>query len=188
MASRQVGNGERALQGQACLEGMHEECGHWRGRGAAFNRRRLRREEFTILCGCDCHASCPVTSEKSTAAWRQSCTCPGTDAIRRMLDELPAQPFDIRESAEMWAKSRREFKSRREAFGAARTGAPGQDREHLKDLYAAELRSRGLKIPEGQALDAAIGAHLDGYPAGARLAGQEVVSLGKRLGSFRHPR
>ena len=97
-------------------------------------------------------------------------------------------PFGVRDFAEKWAESRHEFKSRREAFKAAQASAAGQDRGQLKDRYVAELRARGRKIPGDEALDAALAAHLDSYPAGARLAGREVVSLGKRLGSFRRPR
>jgi hypothetical protein len=186
MGSRQAGKGERVLYGQDCLEGMHEECGHWLGSGSARNPRRLRRERFAILCACDCHSSCLATV--GDLAWRQSCTCLGAEAMRRILDEVVALPFGVRDFAEMWAESRHEFKSRREAFKAAQAGAPGQDREQLKALYVAELRSRGRKIPGDAALDAAIAAHMDSYPAGARLAGREVVSLGKRLGSFRRPR
>jgi hypothetical protein len=193
MGSRQADNGERVLYGQDCLEGMHEECGHWRGSGSARNPRRLRRERFTILCGCDCHSSCPVTNEKNTGgdlAWRQSCTCPGAEALRRMLDEVVILPFEVRDFAEMWAESRHEFKSRREAFKAAQAqaSAAGQDREQLKDLYVAELRSRGRRIPGDEALGAAVAAHMDSYPTGARFVGREVISLGKRLGSFRRPR
>jgi hypothetical protein len=150
MGSRQVGNRERVLPSPACVEGMHEECGHWHGAGSAFSFRRLRREGFTILCRCDCHSSCPVTSEKNTVAdqaWRQSCTCPGAEAVRRMRDEFGILPFDFRDLRGMWAKSRNELRSRREAFKAAQASAAGQDREQLKDLYAAELRARGLKMP-----------------------------------------
>ena len=191
MGSRQAGHGERVLLGQACLEGMHEECGHWRGSGLVRNPRRLRRERFAVLCGCDCHSSCPVANEKNTVgdlAWRQSCTCPAAEAVRRMIDEAVVLPFGVRDFAEKWAESRHEFKSRREAFKAAQASAVGQEREHLKDLYVAELRSRGRKIPGGDALDAAVAAHMDGYPTGARFVGREVVSLGKRLASFRRPR
>ena len=150
MGRRQVGNFERVLPSPACLEGQHEECGHWRGSGAAYNPRRLRREGFTILCRCDCHSPCPVISEKNAVgdqAWRQSCTCPGAETTRRMLDEFGILPFGIRDFREMWAKSRNELQSRREAFKAAQTSAAGQDCEQLKDLYVAELRARGLKLP-----------------------------------------
>jgi hypothetical protein len=150
MRSRQVGNCERVLPSPACLEGMHAECGHWHGSGSAFNFGRLRREGFTILCTCDCHSSCPVTSEKNTTGdqvWRQSCTCPGAEAMRRILDEFGILPFGIRDFREMWATSRNELQSRREAFKAAQASAAGQNRGQLKDLYVAELRARGLKMP-----------------------------------------
>lgn len=151
MSRSQVGNYERVLPNPACLEGMHEECGHWHGSGSAFSFGRLRREGFAILCRCHCHSSCPVASEKNTVGddqvWRQSCTCPGAEAMRRMLDEFEILPYGIRDFREMWAKSRNELQSRREAFKAAQASAAGQDRGQLKDLYAVELRARGLKMP-----------------------------------------
>jgi hypothetical protein len=180
MGRRQVGNYEHVLPAPACLEGMHEECGHWHGSRGAFNYRRLRHEGFTNLCRCDCHSSCPVSNEKYTVgdqAWRQSCTCPGAEAMRRMLDEFGTLPFGIRDFREMWAKSRNELQSRREAFKAAQASPAGQDREHLRDLYAAELRARGLKILDDEVLDAAIEAHM-----------REAGNFGKLLGSLRHPR
>src|ERR1700749_30057 len=106
MGSRQTGHGERALHGQACREGMHEECGHWQGIGSARHPRRLRRERFPVLCGCDLPSPCLVTNEKNTVgdlAWRQSCTCPGAEAFRRILDEAAGLPFGVRDFAEMWA-------------------------------------------------------------------------------------
>jgi len=150
MGRRQVDSCERVLPSSACLEGMHEECGHWHGSGSAFNSRRLRREGFAILCRCHCHSSCTVTSEKNIVddqAWRQSCTCPGAEAMRRMLDEFGTLPFGIRDFREMRARSREELRSRREAFKAARASAAGNDGGQLKDLYADELRARGLKMP-----------------------------------------
>ena len=191
MGSRQAGNGDRVRYGQDCREGTHEECGHWQGIGSVRNLRRPRRERFAILCGCECHSSCLVTSEKNTGgdlAWRQSCTCPGAEALRRILDEAAGLPFGVRDFAEKWAESRHEFNSRREAFKAAQASAAGRDREQLKDQYAAELRARGRKIPGDAALDAAVAAHMDSYPTGARFVRREVVSLGKRLGSFRRSR
>ena len=100
MGSRQVDPCERVLPSPACLAGMHEECGHWHGSRGAFNYRRLRHEGFTILCRCDCHSSCQVTNEKNTVgdqAWRQSCTCPGAEAMRGILDEFGTVPFDVRD-------------------------------------------------------------------------------------------
>jgi hypothetical protein len=180
MGRRQVDSYERVLPSPACLEGTHEECGHWHGSRGAFNYRRLRHEGFAMLCRCDCHSSCPVTNEENTVgdqAWRQSCTCPGAEAMRSMLDEFGTLPFGVRDFREVWAKSRNELQSRREAFKAAQASAAGQDREQLKDRYVAELRTRGLKIPDDEVLDAAIEAHM-----------REVGNFGKLLGSLRHPR
>lgn len=191
MGSRQADNCERVLQSPSCLDGSHEECGHWRGYRAVLNLRRLRREGFAMLCGCGCHSSCPVTNEENTVgdpAWRQSCTCPGAEAIRGIRDQLERQPVNLSDFREGWAKYRQESQSRREAFKAAQAGAAGMDREQLKDLYVSELRSRGLTIPHGEVLDVAIDAQMGDYPTGARLVGREVVNFGKLLGSFRHPR
>jgi hypothetical protein len=64
-----------------------------------------------------------------------------------MLDEFGIVPFGIRDFRGMWAKSRNDLRSRREAFKAAQASAAGQDPRRLKDLYVAELRARGLKMP-----------------------------------------
>ena len=150
MGSRQADNGEDVLQSPSCIEGSHEECGHWRGCRVALNPRRLRREGLATLCGCGCHSSCPVTNDENTVgdpAWRQSCTCPGAEAIRGIRDQLETQPPNFSDFRAGWAKYRQESQSRREAFEAAQVAAAGMDREQLIDLYAAELRSRGLRIP-----------------------------------------
>ena len=152
MDSRQADNCEPVLQSLSCLEGLHEECGHWRGYRVALNLRRLRREGFAMLCGCGCHSSCPVTNEENTvgdAAWRQWCTCPGAEAIRGTRDQVETQPINFSDFRDGWAKYRQESKTRREAFKAAQASAAGMDLEQLKDLYVAELRSRGLTMPDG---------------------------------------
>jgi hypothetical protein len=161
MRSRQADNYERALPSPSCLDGSHEDCGHWRGYRVALNPRRLRREGVAMLCGCGCHSSCPVTNEESTVgdpAWRQSCTCPGAEAIRGTRDQLENQPVNFSDFRAGWARYRQESKSRREAFKAAQASAAGMGREQLKDLYVAELRSRGLTMPDGEVLDVAIDA------------------------------
>jgi hypothetical protein len=192
MDSRWSGNcDERLLRTPACLEGTHEKCGHFHGYGMAFNPRRLRIETFTNLCGCDCHASCPLTSEQDTVSpqdWHHSCTCPGAEAQRRTHDELGIELPARDDISEKWAKSRQESRSQHEAWKAARASGSGKNREQRKDLYVAELRARGLAIPSDELLDVAVDAQMGNYLTGARLLGREVVNLGKVLGSFRHPR
>lgn len=191
MGSRQANTRKRVLPSSSCLEGMHEECGHWRGYRLARNPGRLRREGFAMLCSCNCHSPCPVTNVENTvgdSAWRQLCTCPGAGAIRRMRDELEIQPFDSSDFRDGWARYRRESQSRRQAFKAALASAAGTDREQLKGAYVTELRSRGLTIPGDEDLDATIDAQMGDHLTGARLVGREVGNLGKLIGSFRHPR
>jgi hypothetical protein len=103
------------------------------------------------LCGCGCHSACLVPIENSTAGdlgWRLSCTCPGAEAVRGILDAGVALPFGVRDFAAKWAESRDEFKSRREAFKAAQASAAGQDREQ-----------RRLKIAEYSALTESLGSY-----------------------------
>jgi hypothetical protein len=150
MGSRPADNCERVLQSPSCLDGSHEECGHWRGYRVTL--RRLRREGSATLCGCGCHSSCPVTNEQNTVsdpAWRQSCTCPGAEAIREIRDQVETQPVNFSDFRAGWPTYRRESRSRREAFKAAQASAAGMDRGRLKDLYVAELRARGLTMPDG---------------------------------------
>jgi hypothetical protein len=65
--------------------------------------------------------------------------------MRRMIDEFGTPPFGVHDFREIWAKSRNELQSRREAFKAAQASAAGKDRAQLKDLYVADLRPRGVK-------------------------------------------
>lgn len=86
------------------------------------------------------------------------------------------------------AKSQRATQLRREAAKAVRARAAGKSREELKDLYTAELRSRGLKIPPEEILDANIDAITGNYLPTFRLLGRSLASQGKLLGAFRPPR
>ena len=86
------------------------------------------------------------------------------------------------------AKYQRASQLRREAAEAVRARAAGKSREELKDLYIAELRSRGLNIPREQILDANIDAITGNYLPAFRLLGQSLASLGRLFGAFRPPR
>ncbi len=117
--------------------------------------------------------------------WRQSCSCPGAAAERTRQDEAGEEIPDFREEM---AKYQRATELRREAAEAARLRAAGRSREELKDLYIAELRSRGLKIPPEEILDANIDAITGNYLPTVRLLGRSLASLGKLLGALRPPR
>lgn len=188
MRNRWADEFERAHRTPACVRGAHDDCPHLYGFGGGLNPRRLRLEFGAGLCKCECHSSCPVTSRRVTVqvqTWRQSCSCPGAAAERARQDEAGEEFPDFREEM---AKSQRATQLRREAAEAVRARAAGKSREELKDLYTAELRSRGLKIPPEEILDANIDAITGNYLPTFRLLGRSLASLGKLLGAFRPPR
>jgi len=179
---------ERAHRTPACLRGAHDDCPHLYGFGGGLNPRRLRLEFGAGLCKCECHSSCPVTCRRVTVqaqTWRQSCSCPGAAAERARQDEAGEEFPDFREEM---AKYQRASQLRREAAEAVRARAAGKSREELKDLYIAELRSRGLNIPREEILDANIDAITGNYLPAFRLLGQSLASLGRLFGAFRPPR
>jgi hypothetical protein len=65
----------------ACARGTHDACLHRLGYGWGY------RWFGVGICSCECHGSCPVTSDEpltivSRRAWRESCSCPGAVAGR----------------------------------------------------------------------------------------------------------
>lgn len=171
----------------------HGECPHLMyGPGGGFNPRRLRLEFGAGQCKCDCHAECPITSDRATVnvrVWRESCTCPGAPAERSWQDENGGAPPDF---GELWAKSREKSQARRAAFDAVRAGAPGKTRAELEAGYIAELRSRGLDIPPRPVLDVIVdaltGNHATAYTAGLRFLGESISGIWKLFDDFRPPR
>ncbi len=85
----------------------------------------------------------------------------------------PPSLADIRE------RQQRQATGRREAFQAVRRVAHGKSRDELRELYVAELQSRGLDVP-GEAVMAATVEHLAGNPVpAARLVGHGFAELGR---------
>jgi hypothetical protein len=79
---------ERALRSQACARDRHDACSHLTGYGGGLNPRRLRLEFGAMLCKCECHSSCPVTSSRAAVrvrTWREMCSCPGVFCPPRLL-------------------------------------------------------------------------------------------------------
>ncbi len=178
---------ERSHRSPGCVHGTHDDCPHLYGFGGGLNPRRLRVEFGAGLCKCPCHSSCPVTSRRMTVpatTWRESCNCPGAEHERTRQEQAGEEFPDFREHM---ARHQRESQSRREAVHAVRTMAAGRNREEIKDLYLAELRSRGLKIPPEDVLDAKADAITGDYLPSARLLGRSLADLGKLLGSIFHP-
>jgi hypothetical protein len=168
---------------RACTLDAHDDCAHFVTTGGGFNLRRLRFEFGAGLCPCTCHASCPVTTRGKrltvpAAVWRESCTCPGAGQERRRLDEAGVEfpGFgEIREDA------RRRSRARKEAFESARARAAGKDRDEIREIYVAELTSRGLRAPREDHLDAAVD-QITGNPLpAARLVVEDLAQMGRAL-------
>jgi hypothetical protein len=164
---------ERSLRSPACGDGTHDDCPHKCGYGGGPNPRRLRLESGLVLCKCECHSSCPVTGNRAAVPeeeWRESCTCPGAE------EELAGR--DLADGSS---------RGYIEALGAARARAAGMSRDEIKDVYEAELHSRGLELPAQPVMDACVDAMASYCGRGAGLAGRSLDSLTKLLGGTSRP-
>lgn len=141
---------------------------------AAIPSARPRREATILLCSCACHEACQLARRKldgvPVTVWRQRCTCPGAEQARTTQGDpcklLPG--FDeFRETFEREARQRSE--ARNDALLAARAAAPGKTRDEIRELFAAELRARGLKVPPDRLLEV----------AADMISGQPRTGLGK---------
>ena len=165
-----------------CAREVHDRCPHLFSIGG-FNLLRIRPQPGAIMCRCSCHSSCPVTPASgqgrvSAKVWYSSCTCPGADLTRQRMDEAGAEVLD---SDELWEKAKRDVQMRSEAFRAAHDRAAGRSREEVRDIYMAELRSRGLAMPSESALDAAVESIMGNPLPSARLMGEGLIETGKLL-------
>jgi hypothetical protein len=166
---------DRHLRSPACSRGAHENCPHLSGFGYGPNLRRLRLEVGQTLCKCECHSSCPITSNRITVpaqTWRESCTCPGAEDERALRDRART-------------RAQHHSQAQKEAMDAVRARAAGKSREQIKDLYQAELRARGLDIPPEDILDAHVSLITGDYLAAARVVGRTLVGLAKLLNLVR---
>jgi hypothetical protein len=69
-----------------------------------------------------------------------------------------------------------------EAFQAVRARGAGRSQEEIRELYIAELRSRGLDIPPEEALNAGVAAVTGNYFPSARLLGRSLADVAKLIG------
>jgi hypothetical protein len=133
---------------RCCVDDAHQDCGHVslavRGR-----IRGIQSQSTVTLCECSCHAACTLAGRTPVplTVWQQLCECPGGENVRAWTDE-PRQPRpgfrgDHKEKDHQW---REDTAARRQAFRAARDAAAGKTRQELRDLYIAELRSRGQVV------------------------------------------
>jgi hypothetical protein len=192
MWDRIVDRFERAMRAQACEDGAHDKCPHMYGAAIGLNPRRLSMEGGPAVCKCGCHSGCPITSDRMTVsptAWRESCTCPGSEDERIKHERRGItypEPTDFREGLE---RERRQHRLFREAGRAVRAQAAGRTQAEIRDLYVSELRARGLEVPDDAALDAQAAFYAGDYVTYARLAGQSFAELVRDIsGQFRGPR
>jgi len=106
------------------------------------------------------------------------CTCPGADLPRQRIDEAGAEILD---SGELREKVKRETQARSDAFRAARDRAAGRSRDEVRQIYLAELRSRGLPAPSESRLHAAVERIMGNPLPSARLAGEDLIETGRLL-------
>jgi len=165
----------------ACARDGHRGCPHFIGMGGGgLNPRRLRLEFGTALCQCSCHSICPLGGASrwfvSFKVWQDSCTCPGADRARQRIAETGTEPPSFDEIRE---QQRRDSAARKAAFQAVRRAAAGKSRDEIRELYVAELRSRGLELPTEPFLAATV-EHIAGNPLpAARLVANGFAGLGK---------
>ncbi len=176
----EVGQVEKS---QDCTRDAHGDCAHFLAVGGGFNRRRLRLEFGAGLCPCTCHSPCPVATggKRLTVppeVWRESCTCPGAEQERRRLDEAGVE---FPSFAKMSQDARHRSRARREAFESARAQAAGKSRDEIREIFVAERKARGLRVPDEDLLEAVV-ARITGDPfPAARLAVKSLAQTGKAL-------
>lgn len=170
---------DQSHQGRQCERGDHQACPHFVAFGGGINPRRLRLEFGAALCRCPCHAGCPVTDRRLAVpfkVWRESCSCPGAERERQRLEEAGLEPPDF---AELRSQAAQRSQARREAFEAASRAAAGKSKAEIEDLYAAELRARGLRPPRQEILSA-IADRIMGNPLPAyKVAAEGLLQMGK---------
>jgi hypothetical protein len=110
--------------------------------------------------------------------WDTSCTCPGAEQERQRMDDAG---LEIPDFGKLREDARRRLRARKDAVEATRARAVGKSREEIREIYAAELRTRGLEIPNAVILDA-VADRIDGNPLpAARLMAEGLVQMGKGL-------
>ena len=143
---------------RACAGEAHRDCGHV-GAAVRMPASGHRLESTIALCRCPCHAACPLVDRMPVPlpVWQQLCACPGAEKQRAWKEDQDEPWPGAKEFRE---KEQRESQERREpckqAIQAARAAAPGKTRDEVRDLYIAELRARGQKVPPEPFLEAEI--------------------------------
>ncbi|MGD0883000.1 MAG: hypothetical protein ABSB09_15660 [Acidimicrobiales bacterium] len=130
-----------------CESGHHDRCGHVMGELLLMSLMAGNLEGFDAadeaLCGCTCHAGCPLTGQADGHGWPDRCTCVGTVSVRWMA-ERRRPPSDF---ATIFRQSRDRARLRRSARDAVQVRAAGRTRDEVSRLIDEEWTSRGLDPP-----------------------------------------
>lgn len=123
-----------------CGSSRHGRCTHRNPYEKGFPKRL--RDGFKIaLCGCDCHAACPLTGQANVSdrEWEVACSCPGA--------QLPRDFY----------RKRREGDQRlRAAAAAVQAEAIGKTRTEIRQLLINELKAGSGPLPSSDNLDFAV--------------------------------
>ncbi len=186
----------RPFWSRPCLAGTHVDCGHLGAIGHGFrNGGRLS----LLVCQCRCHSACLLAGRLhvSRAIWEGLCTCPGEELAADKLDAAERDAPDFGDFERQWRERRegsaRESEQRRrakrDAFEATRAARVGKSRAQIREIYVAELRTRGLTVPSDLVLDAtadAIARNRDKFTAvySARVLAQLGWDFRKLFSDF----
>jgi len=112
---------------------------HLMGYEAGFSSRQLRFGFLAVLCGCECHSTCPLAGRDRVpgTARPEECTCEATLRARSSEgqgsggDDLPSELMD-------------ELRLYREAVESVRPFSRGKSSAEVQELLIRELRSRSV--------------------------------------------
>jgi hypothetical protein len=123
----------------ACRAGAHSRCFHRNTYAGGFPRR-LHGGFRIALCGCDCHAACPLLSydQVSDREWEMTCSCPGAGQAQGITRRQHEDDQRVRA-----------------AMDAVHARAGGKTRAEIREMLITELRAGAGALPSSGSLDAA---------------------------------
>jgi hypothetical protein len=123
-----------------CRSGAHSRCMHLDASAGGIPKR-LRDGIRIMLCGCDCHAACPLTGydQVSDREWEASCSCPGAELARNI-----------------YRRRNEDTERLRAAIDVVQARAEGKTRPEIRQMLIAELRRGSRTLPAAGSIDAAV--------------------------------
>jgi hypothetical protein len=164
-----------------CGSGRHGRCIHRNPSEKGFPKRL--RDGFKItLCGCDCHAACPLTGHANVSdrGWEVSCSCPGA--------QLPRDFYHKRCEGDQRLRA---------AADAVQAKSVGRTRTEIRQLLINELKTGSRPLPSSDNLDFAVdhiarsaeqeAAERTGATRSLRVLAGELTDLARTLGWLLYP-